>query len=501
MTPLDSTKKQSAHYNPSREIVRGVSWALLMRWSIKAVGLVSTMILARLLSPEDFGVAAICMLVSGLLYAITEFGASMLLIRTKNIDRAHCDTAWTVTLIQSLFVGAMIVLLAPIAAVYFNEPRVIEVMYVLAFATFVNGLESIGPILIRRELKFEVDFRFNVYLRLLEFFATVGLALFFRSYWALVFGYLIGNIASVILSYIIHSYRPSWSLARASEYLRFALSIIPMRMANDLNEFAPKFLVGSLGSAQSMGTFTVSDGLASIFTIEIVTPMGRGLLPNYTRLANDKIRLSEEYKKVLAIVMLLVIPVGIGISAIADDLVTVILGSQWDMAKPLVKYLAIGGMLVAVTSIMYNQILVATGREQKAAILAWVRLMITVPILLAGLTYGGVIGLAKATIIAPLIYLPLIYMETRQAVNLPISAIGGLVWRPMLGGVVMYMVIKLLHPEGLEWATLRLACDIVIGAFVYGATIFILWLLSKRPQGAEQICINALAKWTKWYRG
>ena len=171
------------------------------------------------------------------------------------------------------------------------------------------------------------------------------------------------------------------------------------------------------------------------------------------------------------------------------------------MVKPLVKYLAIGGMLLAVTSILYNQILVATGREQKAAILAWVRLMITVPILLAGLAYEGVIGLAKATIIAPLIYLPLIYMETRQAVNLPISAIGGLVWRPTLGGIVMYIAIKLLHPEGLEWATLRLACDIAIGASVYGATIFILWLLSKRPQGAEQICINALATWTTWYRG
>jgi len=429
MTPLDSTKKQSAHYNPSREIARGISWALLMRWAMKAVGLVSTMILARLLSPRDFGVVAICMLLSNFLYAISEFGSSMLLIRAKNIDRAHCDTAWTITLLQSFFMGTMIVLLAPFAAVYFNEPRATNVMYVLAFGTFVGGFQSVGPTLNRRELKFEADFRFNVYNRLLVFFGTVGLALYFRSYWALVFGYLIRHIAGVILSYIIHSYRPSFSLERGYEYLRFALSIVPMRMAGQLNKLAPKFLVGHLGSAHIMGSFTISEGLAHIFTLEIVTPMGRGLLPNYTRLANDKIQLTAAYKKVLAIVMLLVIPAGMGVSATADDLVTVLLGSQWDMAKPLVKYLAIGGILMAVTSIMYNQILVATGREQKAAILAWVRLMITVPILLAGLAYGGVIGLAKATIIAPLIYLPLIYMETRQAVDLPISAIGGLVWR------------------------------------------------------------------------
>lgn len=501
MTPLDSAKKQSAHYNPSNETARGISWALLMRWAIKGIGLVSTIILARLLSPDDFGVAAMGLLVYGLLNAITEFGASMLLIRSKNIDRAHCDTAWTITLLQDFFIATMLVILAPVITVYFNEPRLIEVMYIVALAILVSGFESIGPVLIRKELKFEVDFRFNVYKRLVVFFATVGLALFFRSYWALVFGFLIGQIAGVILSYIIHSYRPSWSLERGSEYLRFALSIVPMRIASDLNEMAPKFLVGSLGSANSMGAFTVSDGLANIFTMEIVKPMGRGLLPNYTRLADDKVQLTALYKNVLSMVILLVIPIGLGVSAVASDLVTVLLGSQWGMAIPLIKYLAIGGMLVAVTSIMYNQILVATKREQKAAILAWVRLMITVPILLSGLAYEGIIGLAKATIIAPLVYLPLIYMETRRAVNLPISAIVELSWRPMLGGVLMYVAVKLLHLESIEWATLRLACDIAIGASVYGTTIFILWLLSKKPQGAEQICINRLAKWMKSSHG
>lgn len=499
MIPQESTN-QPPNYNPSREITRGVFWAVLMRWVIKAIGLVSTIILARLLSPEDFGIAAMGMLVIGLLYAVTEFGVSMLLIRREYIDRDHCDTAWTISLLQGLFIGVMIVSLAPVTGMYFNEPRVVGVMYVLAFASFIGGFASIGPALIRRELKFDLDFRFNVYKRLLIFVTTVGLALFFRSYWALVFGYLIGTIVGVILSYVIHSYRPKWSLTKISEYLRFAMSIVPMRIASELHEMAPKFIIGSLGNANTMGAFTVSSGLATLLTQEVVVPMGRGLFPNYARLVGDRIRFSAIYQNILGIVFLLIIPAGIGISIIAKDLVFVLLGSQWDMAAPLVKYLAIGGMLYGIFSIMYNQILVATGRERQAAILAWVRLLIAAPILIFGLIQEGAVGLAKATIVAPFIYLPLIYMETRQAVDLPLSVIGRLLWRPVIGVSVMYVALKSLDLENLEWAILRLICDIVVGICAYASTVLILWYLSKQPQGAEHFFIKMLAKKMKWRR-
>lgn len=468
-----------------------------MRWGIRAIGLVSTIILARLLNPEDFGIAAMGMLVISLLFALTEFGTLIHLIRVKDIDRTQCDTAWTITLLQNLFISIMLVLLAPVVATYFKEPRVIGVIYVLAVATFVGGFNSVGPTLIRRELRFSLDFRFNIYNKLLIFAATVSFALMLRNYWALVFGYLVGTMAGVVLSYVIHPYRPVWSLAKAPEYLRFALSILPMRLADQLREMAPQFMVGSLGNASTMGAFTVSNGLATLFTQEIVQPMGRGLLPNYTRLADDRAQLSVIYRKVLALVVLLAVPVGVGVSATANDLVAVLLGQQWELAVPLIEYLAIGGALYAVSHTMYSQILVATGRERKAAILAWVRLIITVPLLSLGLAYSGSIGLAQATIIAPLACLPAIYMETRRAVDLPLSALLGLLWRPTLSALVMYLTIKLLHPANLDWAILRLLWDVAVGGGIFIATTLGLWLLSGRPQGAESICIGMLKKGIK----
>jgi lipopolysaccharide exporter len=487
-------------YNASRDMARGISWAVLMRWCIRCIGLASTLILARLLTPDDFGVAAMGTLLVGFVAAFTEVGVSQHLIRAKEIDRAHCDTAWTIGLLQSVFISIVLVALAFPAAAYFAEPRVVSVMYVVALAVFLGGFCSVGPVLARRELNFALDFRFQIYKKLLVFGATVGAALYLRNYWALVLGYLTGTTATVLLSYAMHSYRPGWSLARMREYLRFGIYMMPLRLANVLHQMAPKFIVAGLGNASILGAFTVSKGLAGMLTAEIVQPMGRGVFPNYARLAADRPGLSAVYRQVLALVALVVIPLGAGMSAVATDAVAVILGPQWTSAVALIEYLAIGAALYAVSHTMVNQILIATGRERSAAALAWMRLAITVPILWLGLNYEGVLGLAKATVVAPLVCLPLIYFESRRAVTLPLSALAGLLWRPVISALVMYIVVKTLHPHSVQWALLRLAFDVAMGATAYACTALLLWLSSGRPDGAERIVLNLARRRLRFLR-
>lgn len=482
-------------YDAGRQVMRGVSWAVVMRWCMRGIGLLSTVILARLLSPEDFGIAAMGMLVIGLLYAFSEFGTSMHLIRVRELDRAHCDTAWTITLLQHVVIGALLFALAPLAADYFSEPKVVGVMQVLAVSSIIGGFSSVGVALIRRELKFDLDFRFNVYKRVAKFVATVALAFILRDYWAIVYGQVVATVFAVGLSYTIHPYRPRFSLERAGEYVRFAGSILPMRAANHLVDSLPKVIVGSLGNSVAMGAFSVSHGVATLFTQEIVQPMGRGLFPNYAKLASDKEKLSSVYRKVLGTVALLALPIGVGVSAVAEDLVTVLLGDQWDIAVPLVQYLAIGGALFAVSHTMFNQILIATGREKSAAVLAWVRLGVTIPILLAGLVWNEAIGVAQATIVAPLAYLPLTYLEVRRAVHLPLSSLFGLFWRPVLGIALMYLMIKMLHPAGADWTVLRLLWDMIVGAGTFALVILGCWLLAGRPDGAERACLELLQKY------
>lgn len=487
-------------YNASHHVTRGVTWAILMRWAVRLIGLFSTLILARILTPDDFGVAAMATIVVGLFVEMSELGTSSHLIRAKTVDRPHCDTAWSITLLQGIFVGCVLAALAHPASRYFHEPRIVSVLYVLAVVSVIGGLENIGPVLIRRELDFSRDFRFNVYKKILVFFATVGLAFYLRSYWALVLGQLTGTIASVALSYSIHSYRPKWSLEKLPEFISFGLAMVPLRIANTVLTAIPSFLVAGLNSTTMMGSYRVANDLSTTFTQEIVTPMGRGLLPNYVRMVDRPDQLSAMYKKVLGTVALLCIPIGAGAAAVAADLVAVLLGPKWGFSAELMQYLAIGAAIFAVSMTMNNQILVAMGRERKAAVLAWIRLAITAPILWLGLHYGGAIGLAKATIVAPLVCLPFIYNETRQAVILPLPALLGLLWRPLLAAFAMYVGVKALHPAQFDSALVRLVCDVSIGAIIFSLVSVATWLFSGRPDSAERLVLNYAAKVHTWAR-
>lgn len=479
-------------YSASRHVARGVIWAVLMRWVIRLIGLFSTLVLARLLSPEDFGVAAMGTMVLYFLYSLSELGTSAHLIRRKTIDKAHCDAAWTITVMQGLFTTAALLVLALPASEYFGDPRVVEVMYVLALASLIGAFENVGPVLFRRELNFEADFRFNVVKKVFVFIATVTSALILRNYWALVVGQLTGTVAGVALSYILHDYRPRWSLKFASEYLRFGMKIVPLQIATTLRGTAPVFLVAGVGNATTLGSFRVASELANLFTSEIVLPMGRGLLPNYSRLADRPNELSVMYRKILGLVALVCIPVGAGVAAVAQDLTLVLLGSQWGFAADLIQYLAISAALFALSTAMVSQLLVATGHEKSAALLAWVRLGITVPILWVGLQIGDVTGLAQASIVAPIACLPFIYLEVRRVVTLTVGALFGLIWRPLLAAWGMYLAVKGLHITDLEWAILRLAVDAVVGTGVFIIVTMALWAASGRPNSAERIALDSV---------
>lgn len=472
-----------------------------MRWCIRFVGLGSTVVLARLLTPEDFGIAAMGMMVIGFLTRFSQFGTSQHLIRSKEIDKAHRDTAWSIDVLQGLFVAVMLVALAVPATKYFREPRVEDVMYILAVSAFLGGLTNIGHALARRNLKFALDFRFNVYRKMLVFFTTLGCALILRDYWALVIGSLVGTVVGVALSYIMFPERPAWSLARAPEYLRFSAAVLPMRIGRAILGQLPLLVVGGLGNATAMGAYHVSSNLASTFTQEIVIPMGRGLYPNYVRLAREPRRLSEIYRTVLGLVTVVCMPLGVGLSAVANDVVAVILGGQWAFAVPIMEYLALAGVLGAISHTLTAQILISTGRERDAAILSWVRVGITAPILVIGAGYNGILGVAQGALIAPLVHLPIMYVSTSRAVDLPLTTFLGLLWRPLIAAAAMYLTVRGLHPEQLDLAVLRLSHDVLVGATVFTTTLIALWLLAGRPEGGEATVLRQLSSRLRSLRG
>jgi len=172
-------------------MIKGSIWMVAMRWTVQGIGLISTMILARLLTPADFGIVAMGMLVVGLLEIFSSLGVDLALIRNQAAEPGHYNTAWTFRVFQCTFITVLLLIFAPFAADYFGDPRVTIVIQILSLSVFFDGFENIGVVAFRKDLDFSKEFRFGVYKKLLGFVITVPLAFTLKSYWALVAGVVV----------------------------------------------------------------------------------------------------------------------------------------------------------------------------------------------------------------------------------------------------------------------------------------------------------------------
>ena len=166
--------KQKSGGSIYQQMARGSAWAVGMRWCLRGIGLVSTIILARILSPADFGIVAMNAIVVGFLDLLSETGVAAFLIRESRVTHELCNTGWTMQLLQNAFIAIGLVLVGPLGAWYFHEPRLVGFMQVTALASLIGGGMNIGMVLVRKELDFARDFRFSVYSRLFTLVATIA---------------------------------------------------------------------------------------------------------------------------------------------------------------------------------------------------------------------------------------------------------------------------------------------------------------------------------------
>ena len=211
----------------SNSVFKGALMTVLMRWTDRLIGFISTLILARVLVPEDFGVIAMASLVVGLLDVLLDLGVNVALIQNRTPSQAHYDSAWTLRLAQAATTALLIVIASPFAGDYFNDPRVTPVLQFMALSLFVAGLENIGTITFQKEMRFDLEYRFNFSKRIVAFLVTVTSAWLLHSYWALVFGTLAGRIFGVFLSYRMVAMRPRLCTEKMRE-IKFKHLIWPL---------------------------------------------------------------------------------------------------------------------------------------------------------------------------------------------------------------------------------------------------------------------------------
>lgn len=477
----------------SGQMMRGSFWMIGMNWSVRLIGIVNTMILARLLTPEDFGVFAMAFAVFLLVTYISEMGVDLVLIREEHVGPEHYSTAWTIWFLQNLLLALILFSAAPLGGMFFQDERVTDVIRALSVLAVVSGLRNIGIVDFRKGLVFRKEFLFGVYKRLGRFAFAIPIAFMLRSYWAFVISFIVGMLFEVLLSYRMHPFRPRISFHDWRMFVGFSFSIIGIRVGQFLSRKIDLLVVGRLADGVLVGTYNLALELSRMIVNDIVAPIGKALFPGFSKIRQQEGDVSPTYLNSIGAMAAMVLPAGIGLSAVAEPAVAVILGSQWDAAVPYLQLLAIFCAGEGVLEIVSGQILIATHRENLHLRLVWMRtILFAVVVTATGFTAGvDAIPVAMVGVTWGLV-IPFLGVVS-WALGVPVPRMLEVLARPLFASLGMYIVVRMV-PMPEVHAVLELLGLTLIGAATYVGLSLSLWLLFRQPEGLEKQILTLIRR-------
>jgi lipopolysaccharide exporter len=468
---------------------RGTVWISASQLLTNLLGLLSTLILARALTPADFGLVALGTTLLAVITSVTELSLSSALVQHKNPTKAHLDTAWTLGFLRSLVVAAAFALAAVPAAALYRDPRLVWVMLALAGSVVVSGVGNPRAIMLTRDLVFWQQFALRTSQKLASLIAAVVVALIYHSYWALIVGSVAGQAVGVVVSYAVFPFRPSIGWRHSRELLSFSMWLTFAQMANTINYKFDQLLIGGYLGRGPLGLYTMGDNLAVMPTRETTTPLFQTLFPAFARLHDDPERLSAAYQKAQTLITAIVLPLGIGFALVADPLVRLTIGVKWLAAVQVIQVLAAVFALQTLGTLA--QPLAMAAAETKLLFKRDLQgFAFRIPFIFLGMYYFGLAGVIFARALTGSLAILLNFNVVKRITGLSFADQLGANWRTLLASLTMAAAVLAVTAWMGAQATaaelmLKLAVSVSVGAATYCAASFALWAIAGRPAGPE----------------
>lgn len=467
-------------------VARGALALGATRIVINLAALGSLVVVARLLTPEDFGVVAIATTLLGIIIAVTELSVGSALVQRAEVTQQHIDSAWSLALLRSLLMAAAFAAAAlPLANLY-GDARLTPVFVLSGLTGAIGGLVNPKVMLKTRDMRFAPMLGVQLSQKLIGLAAGIALALWLRNYWAVLIGNAVGALTGVLLSYLVAPYRPRFTLARARDIMGFSGWLFMGQVVTVLNWRFDHLLFGFVLTRPQLGTYSMADSVAAIPSREVTTPFVQALFPGFSAVNGEDItRLRRAYGTAQAAIGMVALPAGFGLAAIADPLVRVALGEKWLAAVPLIQIIA---ACYAIQTLAIGVRPLAMARGDTRA-LFWRELLglgMRVPLVTVGLLVGGMVGAAWGRSLGAVVMTLIAFRLVREILGLGVAA---QVWahrRTIAATGAMTMVVLAGEAHLARFAPeVVLALLLPAGGLVYLSVLGLLWVAEGRRAGPE----------------
>ena len=380
-----------------RRAACSAAWVFALHLLEKILTLIRAVVLVRFLLPKDFGLFGICLIAVSALNLFNIHGLRGALIQKHDDSRRDLDTVWSILLTQNCLNAGLLLAFAPPIARFFQEPGAVGLIRAFSVALLLEALVNIGSIHFEKRLLFHKQFAFLLSGAAVEFIVAVGLAVAYRTVWALVAGAIAGKAARLLASYMLQDFRPAlrfkWHNFRALFRIHPAMGVSTVLWFVLLE--GDNIFVGRVLGIAALGFYSIAWSLASLTRSNIGVVLQRFAFSSFASIPSDPAELRNGYLKLWRGTAICVVPVSVGLAALAPEIVSVLLGPRWIIAIPILGILALLGALHVLLG--NAEMLLRAMGNQRRAIIAEIIFVIVAAALVAPLTAKfQLVGVAAA---------------------------------------------------------------------------------------------------------
>jgi O-antigen/teichoic acid export membrane protein len=457
----------------TEKTLRSGIWVTLGTGFNSGVRFVSSMILARLLLPDQFGLMGIAIFFFGVLDVLTQPGLTAAIIHRTDRVREAIDTAWTIFIFRGFLLAALMVVGAPFVAEFYADARLEDIVRVVALAFVVHGFTNAYTITLRKEMNFKRLAISEVVVSMVQMIVVVWVAYVYRSVWALVAGRVTLSALRVIASYVITRERPRFSLPGplVRELFRYGKFVTGSTIVIFLSANLDKAVIGKVLGTASLGYYVLAYSLATLPVSHLGPIVSKVMFPAFSKVQTQESALREAYLKLLKAVAILALPAIAGIGVLAPQVVTVVYGARWlPMLGAL--YVLVWFGAVRVLAATTEPVFLATGRPHVIFYLSTVRLVLIALLLYPLAARFELRGAALAVTIPVALEQAALWLLLKRAIRCTGGAILKSVAAPVFAVAVMVGCVwaaRHLLPE--IPTELGLVCYVSLGVIVYVSLI------------------------------
>jgi PST family polysaccharide transporter len=396
----------------------------------------ATMVLARLLSPQDFGLMGMVVVVTGFLGLFRDAGLGAATVQQLEVTHEQTSTLFWINAAVGAVLASLCAALAPLVVRFYHEPRLYWVVVVSALAFLFNGLAAQHGALLQRGMRFVTQAHIDVLALVVSSAVGVVMALLGCRYWSLVGMAMAGPMVDTAALWIVVPWIPGPPRRRSG--IRSMLHFGGLATCNSFVVFlawnAEKILLGRFWGADALGLYGRAFQLVTLPVQQLNTAVTGVAFPALSRIQHDAKRLARSFLKGYSILISLTVPVTISCALFPDEIVRIVLGAKWMEAAPIFRLLAPVALVFAVANPL-SWLVMSTGRAGRALSIS----MATTPFVIAGIVLGlsrGPIGVALGYSLAMTLVIIPITAWSKHGTGITWADLWGATKPPFVSGLL-----------------------------------------------------------------